>query len=75
MTEHDHGPLRSYQVTWRSGLIEVVQGQQVTFDSLGFLSAPAPWFRIHGQSGTHWRLVLAGPEEDITSIRDVTGRG
>lgn len=70
----DRGPLRSYEVTWRSGAAEVVQGHQVLHDSPGFLSGTERWFRIHGESGGHWRLVLAGLEKNITCIRDVTGR-
>lgn len=62
----DRGPLRSYEVTWRSGAAEVVQGHQVLLDSPGFLSGTERWFRIHGEFG--------GLEKDITCIRDVTGR-
>jgi hypothetical protein len=81
---HDYGPLRSYEVTWRSGHIETVQGHQVTFDSSrlamltmipGKLPDLPPMFHIHGQfPGDRWRLVLMGPEADLLSIRDVTER-
>jgi hypothetical protein len=30
---YDHGPLRSYELVWRSGHIETLQGHQVLFDS------------------------------------------
>jgi hypothetical protein len=82
MTPYDYGPLRSYEVTWRSGHVETVQGHQVTFDSHARMftlpGAPAlpslpPMFHIHGSfPGGRWRLVLAGQEADLLSIRDVT---
>lgn len=30
---YDYGPLRAYEITWRSGHVETVQGHQVLFDS------------------------------------------
>lgn len=34
MTEpYDYGPLRTYELTWKSGHIETVQGHQVIFGS------------------------------------------
>lgn len=33
MSDYDHGPLRTYRITWRSGQAETVQGHQVLFDS------------------------------------------
>ena len=81
---HDYGPLRTYEVTWRSGHIERLQGHQVLFDSSGLASplaaalgaGPAvplpPKFRVHGMFGEHWRLVLAADEADLLSLRDVT---
>lgn len=78
---YDHGPLRTYQIIWRSGHIETVQGHQVTFDShvdMFRSGPPRPGrFNIHGDfpkedGGTDWRLVLHGLEDDIITIRDVT---
>ena len=81
---YDYGPLRTYEVTWRSGHIESVQGHQVIFDSSGLAALTMipgrlpdlpPMFRIHGSfPGGRWRLVLMGPEADLLSIRDVTER-
>ena len=44
MGDYDYGPLRLYEITWKSGHVETVQGHQVTFDSYriggsGFLSS------------------------------------
>lgn len=75
MPETSHyGPLRTYEVTWRTRPPEVVQGHSVTFDSGSFFGAPSltPRFRIHGMFGEQWRMVLLGLEEDVTCIRDIT---
>jgi hypothetical protein len=75
MSDHDYGPLRTFEVTWRDRPPEIVQGHQVLIDSLGFMNThrDRPRFMIHGMfPGRHWRLVLMGLEEDVTSIRDVT---
>lgn len=79
---HDYGPLRTYQVTYRSGSIATVQGHQVLIPSLGaaisssFLGALATDKRdlltIHGEFDGHWRLMLAVREELVESVRDVT---
>lgn len=86
---HDYGPLRTYELTWRLGHIETVQGHQVTFDShrtsvmTGLFGPPVatatgqetpPRFAIHGEFDGHWRLVITAPEADLLSIRDVTDR-
>ena len=74
--EFDYGPLRTYEITWRDRPPEMVQGHQVTFESMSFFSgAPSglPKFRIHGMfPGRHWRMVLMGQEADVITIRDVT---
>lgn len=72
---HDYGPLRTYQLTWKSGHVERVQGHQVMMDGWqgSILNPnPEPKFYIHGQFGRHWRLVLAGNENELESLRDVT---
>jgi len=74
MSDHDYGPLRTYEITWRGRQPENVQGHQVTFDSMSFLRPPGtePRFHIHGMfPGKHWRLVITGLEADIC-IRDIT---
>lgn len=82
MSDYDHGPLRTYEVVWRSGHVETVQGHQVTFSSSADMLRSGPprpsRFNIHGDfprdggGGTSWRLVLHGLEDDVMVIRDVT---
>lgn len=82
--KYDYGPLRTYEIIWNSGHTETLQGHQLLFESWGlgargllFPGAPAlqrPRMMIHGEFGGHWRLVLAVPEDDILSVRDVTDR-
>ena len=85
MSDDGYGPLRTYQITWKSGHIETIQGHQVTFESSGLaltsilspLSVEArtePRFMVHGEFDGHWRLVLAAPETELHTIRDVTGQ-
>ncbi|KAB2347300.1 hypothetical protein [Actinomadura rudentiformis] len=74
---YDHGPLRTYEIVWRSGHVETVQGHQVSFSGGQYAlfdngpKAPVR-FHIHGQFDGHWRLVLAELEDDVAIIRDVT---
>lgn len=75
--EHDYGPPRTYEITWRGRPPEMVQGHQVTFDSHGSILRPPsdlpPKFHIHGMfPERRWRLIVSAPEADLISIRDVT---
>ena len=80
MSGRDDGPLRSWEITWRSRPPEVVQGHQVTWDygnGNPFLfpgeGAAEPRFFVHGMfPGGRWRLVLTGRQQDVITIRDVT---
>jgi hypothetical protein len=89
MAGYDYGPLRAYELTWRSGHIETVEGHQVIFDShkieaRDFLASAFggvatetrtdPRFYVHGSFDGHWRLVLSAPESELHTLRDVTGR-
>jgi len=81
---YDYGPLRTYEIIWKSGHVDTVQGHQVTFgaDVPGFTIFPgrrdavpqASRVKIYGQFGPHWRMVLYALEDDISTIRDVTGQ-
>lgn len=74
----DHGPLRTYQITWATGHVETIRGHQVTrtgnlpslFEATG--RSLEPRFLIHGEFDGRWRLVLTALEKDISVIRDVT---
>lgn len=76
---YDHGPLRTYEVTWTSGHVETVQAHQVLMppDEFGLFSVATRTDRVrnvrfHGEIDGHWQLVLCAREDEIRSIRDVT---
>jgi hypothetical protein len=72
---YDYGPLRTYEVMWRTRPPEVVQGHSITFDSSAIFTGRAGGgqrFKIYGMFGENWRMVLMGLEDDVTCIRDVT---
>jgi hypothetical protein len=81
VSEYDYGPLLTYEVVWRTGHIETVQGHRVYFsggdDLLGHRPTTPRRFNIYGDfpredGGTDWRLVLHGLEDDVLAIREVT---
>lgn len=82
-TWHNYGPLQSYEIHWMSGHVETVQAHQVTYPHAGLAMAAtvfgtpteggAPRVQMHGEINGHWVLVLAAREEDIRTIRNVTG--
>ena len=78
---YDYGPLRTYEITWRTGHIETVRAHQVLWpnDLLNVLAPVATAQHmarrrvlISGMFEDRWRLVLAADEDEIYSIRDVT---
>ena len=72
---YDYGPLRTYEVHWRTRPPEVVQGHSITFDSSAIFTGRTDIplrFKIYGMFGENWRMVLMGLEQDVTCIRDVT---
>lgn len=82
MEAYDYGPLQTFEVTWKSGHVETIQGHQVTFDSgtssfsgwgdISTRTQCTPRFTIHGMFGSHWRLMLTAQEDDLMSLRNVT---
>lgn len=83
MSQHyDYGPLRTYQVTYKSGHIETVQGHQVIVPGMG-VELPSIFggtatkkdgmLTVHGEFDGHWRLMLAVRESLVESVKDVTG--
>jgi hypothetical protein len=75
--KYEYGPLRTYQITWKSGHIEEVQGHQVMIsggdDLFGQSTRRPVRFTIHGMfPGDDWRFVISGLEDDVICIRDVT---
>lgn len=74
---YNYGPLRTYEITWRSGHVETVQGHQITFsggmyDLLGHGPRRPVRFHIRGEFDGCWLLVLSALEDDVSAIRDVT---
>lgn len=76
---YDHGPLRPYQVIWRSGHVETIMAHQVLLPSLPLFSdEPGPRsnrLTIHGEIDGHWTLILDADYSDISSVRLVTTEG
>lgn len=78
--DFDYGPLRTYQVTYKSGHIEQHQGHQVLLPNpielppiFGVQTKKRDLITIHGDFDNRWRLVLAVREDLVESVKDVTG--
>jgi hypothetical protein len=82
---HNYGPVDLYEITWMTGHIETVQAHQVTYPHAG-LAMPSlggslglatetgpPRIHMHAEIGGRWTLTLQAREEDIRTIRLVTG--
>lgn len=83
-TGHNYGRPDRYEITWQSGHIETVPAHQVTYPHMGlamvgfrnYETAPDPGkprVQIHAEIEGRWVLVLSALEEDIRSMRLVTG--
>ncbi len=73
----ERGPLLTYEVTWTSGHIETIQAHQCIMPNrLPFDPPPTTPERVmfHGEIDGHWQLLLAAPEADIQTVRNVTTR-
>jgi len=70
----DRGPLQSYEITWTTGHVEVIQAHQVTWPDAALFGPPAenPRIAFHGEFDGRWQLVLSTAEADIARIRNVT---
>lgn len=79
----DRGPLRTYEVTWRSGKVERFLGHQlmVPLETASMVSSylgAGPGrsrTMIHAEVDGHWRLLLSADSELITTVRDITDVG
>ena len=70
----ERGPLRRFEVTWENGHVEYVMAHQCLMPMssiFGEQSERLRW-KFHGEVDGRWGLVLAAPDEDIRSVRDVT---
>ncbi|MEV2239456.1 hypothetical protein [Micromonospora sp. NPDC049891] len=82
-TWFNYGPIQQYQITWMSGHVETIPAHQVTYPHRGMamtrsiLDMPAeggaPRVQLHAEIDGHWRLMLSAREEDIRTMRNVTG--
>lgn len=78
-----HGRPDVYEVTWMSGHVETVLANQVTYphaglvmaaEVIGFAAQPgAPRVQMHAEVDGRWTLTLSAREEDIRTLRLVTG--
>ena len=75
MSDYEHGPLDTYEVTWTSGHIERVQAHQVIWPiDLDFFSQgpKRKHVMLHGEIDGKWKLVLSAPVDEIHAVRLVT---
>lgn len=77
---YEYGPLDTYEITWMSGHIETIRAHQVTYSGCAnMLFSPIavdqgePCIEFHGCLNRRWCLVLRAREDDIRSVRLVTG--
>lgn len=75
----DRGPLREYEVTWRSGKVERYLGHQlmVPLETSMLYGGSSNRSRtmIHAEVDGHWRLLLSADSELIVTVRDITDVG
>lgn len=81
---YDHGPVQTYEIVWMSGHVETVLAHQVSYPQNGVFIFAGSFgtageqpgrsrIRMHAEVDGHWRLTLDALEEDIRTIRLVTG--
>lgn len=85
-TWYNYGPVDTYEITWMSGHIETVVAHQVDFPHQGIHlfsgggsidtladTREAPRIRMHAEIDGRWVMTLQAREEDIRTMRLVTG--
>lgn len=82
---YNHGPVDVYEITWTSGHVETVVAHQVTYPHAGLALFSAggslatetqslpPTVRFHAEINGRWVQTLSAREEDIRTMRLVTG--
>lgn len=84
MSHYEDIPPQVYEITWQSGHVEKVIAHQVSHDALrqrigvlggGHVAAESEGARIkfHAEVDGRWTLQLSALEEDIRTIRNITG--
>lgn len=84
-TWFNYGPLQQYEITWMSGHVETIPAHQVSYPHRGMalfadsvtsdLAAEggAARVQLHAEIDGQWQLMLSAREEDIRTMRNVTG--
>jgi hypothetical protein len=82
-TWFNRGPLQQYEITWMSGHVETIPAHQVTYPHRGLavsrsvVGMPAEGgaarVQLHAEIDGRWQLMLSAREEDIRTMRNVTG--
>ncbi|MFD6565330.1 hypothetical protein [Micromonospora profundi] len=83
-TWFNHGPIQQYEITWMSGHVETVPAHQVSYPHRGMAftrqvidglpeEPGAPRVQLHAEIDGRWQLMLSAREEDIRTMRNVTG--
>ncbi|MEU6057941.1 hypothetical protein [Streptomyces sp. NPDC047097] len=84
MTHYADTPPQTYEVTWMSGHTETVRAHQVSYSAGktrvaalggdGFsIGADRRRVSFHAEVDGQWLLQLSALEEDIRTIRNITG--
>ncbi len=83
-TWFNHGPLQQYEIHWMSGHVETIPAHQVSYPHRGMVLTqsllgglpeevgPAR-VQLHAEIDGRWQLMLSAREEDIRTMRNVTG--
>lgn len=76
MNAVDRGPLRPFQIVWRSGHVETIRAHQVVtppaFDVLFGEEPRDKRLLVHAEIDGHWTLLLAADWADVLSVRLLT---
>lgn len=78
MKDFDRGPIRTYEIIWKSGHVEQIQAHQVLVPRPPLFGEPPSdrddVYTFHGEIDGQWLLILAAPAADILSVRLVIGQ-
>lgn len=69
----DRGPIRTYEIIWKSGCVEQIQAHQVLVPHSPLFGEPPSArddvYTFHGEIDGQWLLILTASAADILSIR------
>lgn len=83
MSEHEYGPMRTWEITWTDGRVEHASGHQILTPGPEYslmsaylgtgsgMTVRRRWM-IHASIDGVWSLVFSAPDADIHTVRDVT---